>query len=140
MDKRRYARHPADVPIRVAVLGPDEPAPLDERLSDIGLGGLSFESTDALNEGAMLAITMPSVIPAFQIKGRVVWCHRSDGRFDVGVEFTEPEKLFKARMVEQICHIEHYRNEVMETEGRNLSGEEAAREWIEMFADEFPGD
>ncbi len=138
MEKRRYARHPADVPIQVAPLGPCEATAMEERLSDIGLGGLSFESTDALDEGELLAISMPSVIPAFQIKGRVVWCRRSDSRFDVGVEFTEPEKQFKARMVEQICHIEHYRNEVMENEGRALSGEEAAREWIQKFADEFP--
>jgi hypothetical protein len=138
MDKRRYARHPADVPIQIATLGACDPPLGEERLSDIGLGGLAFESESALDEGALLVISMPSVIPAFQIRGRVVWCRQNDGRFDVGVEFTEPEKQFRARMVEQICQIEHYRNEVLVNEGRNLSGEEAAREWIEKHAAKFP--
>ena len=41
-------------------------------------------------------------------------------------------------MVEQLCHIEHYRNEVNRKEGRDISSEEAATEWIAQFADKFP--
>jgi hypothetical protein len=41
-------------------------------------------------------------------------------------------------MVEQLCHIEHYRKEVRDTEGRILDGEAAAREWISKFAAKFP--
>jgi hypothetical protein len=36
-------------------------------------------------------------------------------------------------MVEQICFIEHYKNEVLETEGRALTSEQAAAEWIEKY-------
>ena len=43
------------------------------------------------------------------------------------------------RMVEQICHIEHYRNELLQTEGREISSEVAAKEWIEKYAHTFPG-
>jgi hypothetical protein len=38
-------------------------------------------------------------------------------------------------MVEQICHIEHYRRAVHESQGRTLSSREAAIEWIEGYAD-----
>jgi hypothetical protein len=41
-------------------------------------------------------------------------------------------------MVEQICYIEHYRKEVRATQGRVLTAEEAAREWIERNAGRFP--
>jgi hypothetical protein len=41
-------------------------------------------------------------------------------------------------MIEQICHIEHYRKEVKLAEGRELSSEEAADEWIKRYAGDFP--
>ena len=41
-------------------------------------------------------------------------------------------------MVEQICHIEQYRREVLKKEGRRLSSEEAASEWIVKYASDFP--
>ena len=56
----------------------------------------------------------------------------------MGVELLEKEEAFRTRMIEQICHIEHYKNEVYKTEGRELSGEEAALEWINKFAHTFP--
>jgi hypothetical protein len=41
-------------------------------------------------------------------------------------------------MVEQICCIEHYREEILLNEGRELSCEEAATEWISTYAAQFP--
>ena len=41
-------------------------------------------------------------------------------------------------MIEQICHIEHYRAEVEGKEGRELSSQEAAKEWISSYAGDFP--
>ena len=48
------------------------------------------------------------------------------------------DELFRLRMIEQICHIEHYRNEMLKQQGRELSIEEAAQEWISRYAGEFP--
>ncbi len=42
------------------------------------------------------------------------------------------------RMVEQVCHIERYRADVLEREGRALTGEQAAEEWIKRYAEDFP--
>jgi hypothetical protein len=39
-------------------------------------------------------------------------------------------------MVEQVCQIEHYRQE-LRRDGRELDSETAAREWIERFGSEF---
>ena len=57
---------------------------------------------------------------------------------DVRLEFISKDTLFVARMVEQVCHIEQYKQDIAAKEGRILSGEEAAREWIERYAASFP--
>jgi hypothetical protein len=41
-------------------------------------------------------------------------------------------------MVQQVCSIENYRKEQREREGRRLSTQEAAVEWIEKYAGRFP--
>jgi uncharacterized Zn finger protein len=69
----------------------------------------------------------------------VAWCHREAEGFVIGVVFTESSDIFRVRMIEQICHIEHYKAKVLATEGRRLDGEQAAREWIHKFADGFQG-
>ena len=86
----------------------------------------------------MLRISMPDIEPSFDIRGRVAWCSKTESRYEVGVEFVELEKIFKARMVEQICYIEHYRKEVLLNEGRELTSKEAASEWIRKYASDFP--
>jgi len=37
-----------------------------------------------------------------------------------------------------VCHIEDYRQSVSRIEGRQLSAEEAATEWIDRYARDFP--
>ena len=54
------------------------------------------------------------------------------------MSFLDAEDAFLARMVEQVCHIEDYRKSVHRIEGRELSPEEAAMEWIEKYASQFP--
>ena len=47
---------------------------------------------------------------------------------------------FSERMEAQCCQIRRYRLEVIRKEGRQLSPDEAALEWIERYADTFtPG-
>ena len=41
-------------------------------------------------------------------------------------------------MPEQICQIEHYKNEMLTIKGRKLTGKEAASEWIAKYAKDFP--
>ncbi len=50
----------------------------------------------------------------------------------------DTDGAFATRMVEQIQHIEHYRQEVLLVEGRTLDGDSAALEWISRYAALFP--
>jgi hypothetical protein len=135
-ETRAFIRHPSDIPIEIGAQSAAEAA--RRRLNNVSLGGLACEYAVPLELGALVKIRIPVTRPAFETKGKVVWCHRRQGHFDVGVQFTEGDDAYKARMVEQICHIEHYRNEVRDREGRTLDGETAALEWIRKFAAKFP--
>jgi hypothetical protein len=42
------------------------------------------------------------------------------------------------RMVEQVCHIEECRQQVLVRERRVLIAEQAAHEWVHPFAADFP--
>lgn len=133
---RKYIRHPSDIPIEFSIA---ELAVNDrEYLNDISCGGLSFRSRVPVKAGTVIVIKIPFLQPEFHSRGVVKWCRKRGDGYDVGVAFEDQEEAFKTRMVEQICHIEHYKREVYEREGRVLSGEEAALEWIKRYAASFP--
>jgi len=134
--ERHYVRHPTDVPItcRRENIGVSE----YEFLKNVSEGGLAFMSTSAIDLGAMVTIQVPEIDPQVNLKGIIVWCSPVDDQFEIGVRFVDESDHFRMRMVEQICHIEHFKNEILETEGRVISGEEAAIEWIKRYAKDFP--
>lgn len=134
---RSYIRHPSDIPIEYQADEQNTGISQDQ-LHDISPGGLSFSSARALDPGTLISIRISCVQPGFEARAQVVWCRHDGNGFLIGVAFIERGDLFRARMVEQICHIEHYRAEVLASEGRRLDGEQAAREWIQKFAVDFP--
>jgi hypothetical protein len=133
---RSFIRHPTDIPIEV-ITDPNEMM-TDQPLSNVSLGGLAVRSDASLELGTLVRVRVSLVKPPFEAAGRVVWCREGEKGYDVGIEFAEQGDAFRARMVEQVCHIEQYRREVHEREGRALTGQEAAREWIGRYAADFP--
>lgn len=135
--ERQYIRHPSDIPISWQ-LG-ELIAPGTEYLRDISEGGLAFTSQHAVPAAALIEIHIPVQHPEVNIHGIVVWCRPLEhGEYIVGVRFIDASVRFRMRMVEQICHIEHFKKEILENEGRELTGEQAALEWIKRFAKDFP--
>lgn len=133
---RNYIRHPSDIPIQF-VEG-EQQTSVSHAMNNVGYGGLSFNSNKPLQKGTQLHICIDTVNPVFEADGIVVWCKQEEGEFVIGIEFTNKEDIFLARMVEQICHIEHYKNEIFEKEGRKLTSKQAANEWISKYARVFP--
>ena len=78
--------------------------------------------------------------PPFEITASVMWCRESNHQFDIGVAFMDADEAVEFRIVEQVCYIEHYKRKAFKTEGRKLTTEEAAREWIARFSSEFTGE
>jgi PilZ domain-containing protein len=135
---REFIRHPSSVPVEFVKQDGDITTGANT-LNNVSFGGVSCLCSEALEQNSLVKMTIDCVDPSFEINGRVVWCKPSNEMYEVGVEFVVSKgKLFLLRMVEQICHIEHYRNEVIRNEGRALTSEEAANEWIEKHAATFP--
>lgn len=141
---RRFIRHPSDMPIDFQI-NEHEP-PVAHKIRDVSLGGLCFTADRPMQRGSHIRIHIPIASSAgegaahrpFEADGVVAWCRREGSGYAVGVQFADQSTQFGVRMVEQICHIEHYRYDVYQEQGRMLTSEEAAREWVERYAAEFP--
>ncbi len=128
-------RHPSNIPIEVLEGQSDAGR---HAMHNVSFGGLAFNAAAPLELGSVVAVRIAFVRPEFSTTARVAWCAKVGTRYEIGVEFLEATDVFRARMVEQVCHIEHHRQQVLKIEGRELSSEQAAMEWIAAYADTFP--
>ncbi len=138
---RRYIRHPSGVPIKFSVANTqgEDDSYRAFALRDVSEGGLCFCSQHPIVPGSSITIEIPIESPPFEARGQVAWCRPEGSAYAVGVQFNDEFTRFSVRMVEQVCYIERYRAEVRDKEGRELTSDEAAREWVERYAGEFPG-
>lgn len=111
---------------------------IDQTITNVGLGGLAIVSQKPLEVLQRVRICIPLLQQDNYLVGNVVWCEKSGKNYEIGIEFEKSRDAFRIRMIEQICHIEHYRKEVERLEGRELSAQEAAGEWISKYAGDFP--
>lgn len=147
--KRQFIRHPLSVPIKVWRTSKIEEDSFNHQLAkqnvntqemsqNISLGGLAFSSITPWVANTLVSLRIDIVEPVFETVAKVAWCRSSAaGSYEVGLKFLNPHDLEEARMVEQICHIENYRRE-LEKNGRNLSIEDAAVEWITEHGHHIP--
>ncbi len=140
---RKFIRHPSDIPIKVFELSDEDYAltvPLidETQMNNVSLGGLAFFSPKLFHIDHHVLVSIPCLDDKTCIEGCVLWCKKLLDGFEIGLEFDDPEAVYHLRMIEQICHIEHYRKELQRIEGRTLTSEEAALEWIKLFASDFP--
>ncbi len=131
---RNYIRHPTSIPIHVSS-GAQGSA--NVVVNNLSAGGLSFVTKLPVKVGSVVDLMIPCVNPDYQGEGVIVWrrSQQPEG-FEVGVRFASDDEYFRVRMVEQVCQIEEYRQQLAEV-GRRLTAEEAAHEWIERFAAGF---
>jgi hypothetical protein len=137
---RKFIRHPTDVPIQVTLDWMSDDITLQpfDKLNNVSLGGLAFVSPEPMPEGKTVKVCFPLLDQNRSLTGQVVWNKKLKKGFEIGLQFDDPDELYRLRMIEQICHIEHYRAEIKQREGRQLNSEEAAKEWIKRYAGEFP--
>jgi hypothetical protein len=137
---RKYIRHPVDMPIRVRAESADDldDDSSDQTITNLGLGGLALLSPHPLEVLERVRVIIPVLNRDNQLSGNVAWCEKTDRGYEIGIEFERSRDAYRLRMIEQICHIEHYRKEVERLEGRQLSPQQAAEEWIASYAEDFP--
>lgn len=133
---RKYDRYDSSIPIQITRTDLDQKYSLP--LVNISFGGLSCHFAEPISIGDTVNVHIGIAEPPCNLSGKIKWCRKFSDQFEIGVEFDQKNDPFLTRMVKQICHIEQYRQQVMRGENRKLSSEEAAEEWIEKFAKDFP--
>lgn len=139
-ERRKYFRHPAQIPIVCHCKEHLEPH--QGELRDIGCGGMAFVSASTFEAGDVISVDYPT-LDVRGLLGEVTWSDMvGDGgnhRHNYGLRFLDCEVFVRARLIEQLCRIEIYRRAQRDEHGRRLSRNEAANEWIEKTAGHFPG-
>jgi len=129
---RAYHRHLSEMPVRFS-LEPNDHM-VHNRLVNISNGGLALSNQTRVQPGTSIHIQIPVGSDLFEADGSVVWCHKTGHRFELGICFDDPQTEHRTQMIEQLCHIERYRWKVQDEEGRELTSEEAAADWISRYA------
>ena len=134
---RRHIRHVTGIPIEITIDFDRSYRAENESITNVSLGGLSFIATDRLEVGESIQVKIPVLNEEHSLDGLVVWCNKTAKGYEVGLEFNDPEEVERLRMIEQISQIESFRQDLEKREGRKLSSEQAAREWVSKYAGEF---
>jgi hypothetical protein len=137
MAMRQFIHHPVNIPIDVSI-DCHHAGGLASQSSSFGVGGLAFLTEQEISPGTLVKIRISCRQPDFITEAKVVWCHECQHGSELGIEFLTADDAFQLRMFEQICHIENYRLEISRNEGRALTVEEAAIEWVTKYSADFP--
>lgn len=141
--ERQFIRHPSEIPLEYCISKVPPVCNIDVT-SNVSQGGLRFHSTRYIEPNQWLHLYIPINDQFFETDAQVCWCKPTEQTdedkesYDVGVSFCNSVEAFSARMIEQVCHIEEYKKFIWQEEGRNLSDNQAATEWIQKYADRFP--
>ena len=107
-EKRKYPRHPVEISIDYKISG--ESSGKTDLTQNISFGGLCFQTQSELAPGTLLALRFPTINPNFEVASKVAWCSVKKGKVEVGVQFLDENDAFRARMIEEICHLKELQN------------------------------
>lgn len=132
-----FIHHPSGFPLEVKRLwfNNSEVTPGDTS----GNIGVIFESEKYIKPGTTLEITIPLRNDVEKFRGKVVLVRNFSTHFEIGLWFSCRADASRARIVEQICHIESYIQEKKYRDGPYaLNRDRAAEEWIINNASNVP--
>lgn len=133
-NRRRFYRHPIEIPVQVTEL-----KTVSSRTVDVSEGGISFVCDHYLEKGTSVEVAVPAHDHLFRMHAHVAYSRKDTltGLFRTGVSFDDLDSLYRAKLAEEILCIEKYREELSQKNGRDITEEEAAREWIKKNAKKF---
>lgn len=136
-EMRQYIRHPTSIPIEYSI--PNVTFDDVPYIRNISRSGLCFTTSTSIEPDKIIRIKILLEDYDFEVEGIVIWCRDKKGhpneQYEVGVKFGTPRAEFSLRMIEQLCYIEEYRQQVEKREGRVLSSHQATLEWLKKFPD-----
>jgi Tfp pilus assembly protein PilZ len=102
-EKRKYPRHPVEISIDYKISG--ESTSKTDLTQNISFGGLCFQARSEVAPDTLLTLRFPTINPNFEVAGKVAWCSVIKGKVEVGVQFLDENDAYRARMIEEICHL-----------------------------------
>ena len=132
-----FIHHPAGFPIEFKRIWfasePDVPLP------EQGNIGVIFESDKYFKPGTIIEISIPLRNEIEVFRGKVVLVKNYGKRFEIGLWFSRRADASRARIVEQICHIESYIQQKKYHDGPYaINRDRMAQEWIINNAGNVP--
>lgn len=99
--------------------------------------GLCFESEKYLKPGTILELSIPLRGETQKFRAHVVLVLENGSGYEIGCLMHSQEEAYRARIVEQICHIESYlqNRHLARTSSNENKG---AQDWIAKNASAFP--
>ncbi|MFO8212503.1 PilZ domain-containing protein, partial [Pseudomonas aeruginosa] len=73
--------------------------------------GVACNAPRGFRRGTAVELRIPLLGDAARYPGVVAWSRKLSDDYLVGVAFLDEDTLFRARMVEQVCQIEHFRRQ-----------------------------
>jgi len=141
-ERRKFIRHPLCFPLSYKIIEKANPDGVEESASktiNVGMGGLLFAAKRLVEMGSTVVVKMPFENKVFNVKARVVHCTKSPETklYNIGVKFYRLNDAFKVKLVEQIYLISEYRDLISMQRGKEVSLEQASKEWIKRYSDRF---
>jgi c-di-GMP-binding flagellar brake protein YcgR len=137
-ERRRFIRHLLVSPLEFQI---EETAGECEKTHTVNVseGGLMFVSSRSVDIGKTIKLNMPLYDKVFKITAKVVHTEKNNetGLFSVGVAFMTYSDAFKVKLIEQIYLIEEYRVLRSLQLGREMTLQEASKEWIKRYSERF---
>lgn len=131
-----FIHHPSAFPLSYKRLWFDrKKQQLNEQDKTIGL---CFRSDKYLKPGIKVEVSIPLRGEVQNFRGKVVLVRNMQDHFEIGIWLTQAEDVHRARLVEQICHIETYLRTKKHQDGPFLTDERVAEEWVSKYAAAFP--
>ena len=132
-----FIQHPQQFPLQLRILrfGERKKTLKTEESCNIGLIILSEKY---LRPGTVLEISIPMRKDTHKFTCKVVLIQEEKRGYGIGLWLMHKPDEQRIRIVEQVCHIEHYLGEKRRKDGPFLSQEKIMEEWITKFAARFP--
>ncbi|MGH1463416.1 MAG: hypothetical protein ACRBB6_15430 [Neptuniibacter sp.] len=132
-EQQHFIHHPEEFSIELQSKE-NTPLPTEQPLNL----KLVCNSTIPFSSGESIGINLPEVSNEVEVLGIVDWCTTTNSGYELGIQFSDSDALMRIRMLEQLCFIKRYRTYVLNKEGRDISDQDAALEWIAKYANLFP--
>ncbi len=140
-EKRRFIRHSLCLPLTYKVIGASLKNGKESisQTVNVSAGGLLFAALKPVRSGRVISIEIPFQDKIFNVQAKAVHCNKNPETklYNIGVRFCRLNAAFKVKLIEQLYLISEYRDLRSVQLGKEVSLEDASREWIKRYSDRF---